>query len=559
MRVMRHWFALSLVAICGLEAQSVPTSANALPKYDLVVTLDFKSARLQVDAQVVLPASKEPRSSISFALSELFPDPKVELRAGPERLDSVRIEKTNRPYSRPGWGTNTWRLVPARPIPAGRSVTLLVSYAGSGDLKSFVFSLGDRVAFASGLNSAWYPEIEEAEPHPAGRLRGLRGTGDLTFLVDSGVVVYTAARPLAGRQEGNGRRALRYRAEKPMYFAFAAGPYIATNGMYYLKARESARSDGTRATRVLRALEREFGRHPFERFAVVEVPTADAERAGFAGASADGLIMASSDFIDQPFNSAYYGHEIAHQWWGVTVRPTGTRGIWMLSEAMAQFGSLRAVEAIDGPAVAERYRRDEYPGYIGQGGKLYFSTAAAGHDTALADLPLDGEWSRQLADSKGFMAWNALSLEVGRLAFRRILSGIATKYSTGRITWNQFLAEVSEGAGRDLSWFYAQWFDRPGVPEWRVATIDSGGMSRHVIVQDAAPYQVSVRVDVVTERCARETFRVRLGATPTFLPQPSAKCGRPSFLVDPAYQIIHWTPDLRSRRPTLPQLDQPGR
>lgn len=522
----------------ALLAQLVPTTARDLPKYDITVALDLKATRIQVDARVTLPPAGGSRSSVAFALSELFPDAKVTLLAGGRPLDSVRIEKTNRPYSRPGWGTTTWRLTPARPIPAGQPVTILVTYSGSGDLKSFVFSLGERVAFASGINTAWYPAIEEAEPHPAGRLRSFRGTGDLTFVADNGVVVYTAG-------ERVGRNPLRFRVTRPMYFAFAAGPYIATNGVYYLSARETARSDGDRATAILRALEAEFGPHPFGGFAVVEVPTADAERAGFAGASADGLIMASSDFVSQPFNTAYYGHEIGHQWWGVTVRPTGPRGTWMLSEGMAQFGSLRAVEAIEGAAIAERYRRDEYPGYLGHGGKLYFRTVAQGHDTALATLPPDAEWSRDLADSKGFMAWNALSLEIGRPAFRRILSDITARFATDRITWDQFLREVNRGAGRDLSWFYSQWFDRPGAPEWRLGTTDSAGVPRRAIRQTGAPYRVTVRVDVTSERCARRTIPIELRETVTLLPVSDGRCGRDSIVVDPEYQILHWTPELR--------------
>lgn len=59
---------------------------------------------------------------------------------------------------------------------------------------------------------------------------------------------------------------------------------------------------------------------------------------------------------------------------------------------------------------------------------------AEGHDTALADLPPDVDWSRALANSKGFMAWHGLSLEVGRPAFRRILSDIAARFATSRIT-----------------------------------------------------------------------------------------------------------------------------
>jgi aminopeptidase N len=532
------------LVVLALDGQPLPTAPLALPRYDVVVTLDLPAARFEVNAVVVLPPESKPRASVSFALSELFPEPSVQLAIGRVSEDSIRVEKSNRPYSRAGWGTNTWRVVPRRPIPAGEPVVLRVSYKGSGDLKSFVFSLGKQVAFAAGQNSAWYPQIEEAQAHPTGRLRGLRATGDLTFVVDRSVLVYTAARLIETKSDGR-RKTLRYRIAKPIYLSFAAGPFIEAGGTYYLKARATARSDGARAKRVLRVLEHEFGPDPFEQFAIVEVPTSDADRAGFAGASADGFIMATSEFLDKPFNTAYYGHEISHQWWGAAVRPTGSRGVWMLSEAMAQFGSLRAVEVIDGPTAAERYRRDEYPGYLGQGGKSYFSLAAAGHDAALVDLPIDGEWSRPLANSKGFMAWNALSLEVGRADFRRILSSIVARYSTSRISWEDFLKEMNIGAKRDLSWFYAQWFDRAGAPDWRVTMAGPDEAPSAVVSQDSVPYRMKARVDVVSERCNSATTHVVLRAEPTnVLPLP-ANCGRTSVVIDPTYEIIHWTPQLR--------------
>lgn len=59
----------------------------------------------------------------------------------------------------------------------------------------------------------------------------------------------------------------------------------------------------------------------------------------------------------------------------------------MLSEGIAQYGALRAVEAIMGADAVRTFRKHEYPGYFGQGGELYFRTVAQGHDAPLADLP----------------------------------------------------------------------------------------------------------------------------------------------------------------------------
>lgn len=143
------------------------------------------------------------------------------------------------------------------------------------------------------------------------------------------------------------------------------------------------------------------------------------------------------------------------------------------------------------------------------------------------------------------MVWNALSLEVGRSTFRRILSNIVARHSTDRITWEDFLKEVNIGAKRDLSWFYSQWFDRAGVPEWRVTMVGTDEAPSAVVLQDSIPYRVTARVDVASERCKAVTMHVVLAAERTNpLPLPS-KCGRASFAIDSTYEIIRWTPELR--------------
>jgi len=114
--------------------------------------------------------------------------------------------------------------------------------------------------------------------------------------------------------------------------------------------------------------------------------------------------------LDDPFNLAYYAHEISHSWWGNLITVRGQAGVYMLSEAMAQYGSLRAVEELEGVASAERYRRTGYPGYNTEQNALgYFKLAAAGLDTsAMRDLP-PGTLSHDIADMKGFLVWDMLS------------------------------------------------------------------------------------------------------------------------------------------------------
>jgi hypothetical protein len=152
-------------------------------------------------------------------------------------------------------------------------------------------------------------------------------------------------------------------------------------------------------TRVLDALVREFGPHPYGgRYAIVEVPPH--KLGGSSGASFENLVMTNSAGLDAPFNPVFYGHEAGHLWWGNLVKQIGDRGRVVLGEGMAQYGSLVALEALAGSQAAERLRRHGDPASpIEHSASTYFALAAAGLDHPLSSLPPDWN-SRNLAESK---------------------------------------------------------------------------------------------------------------------------------------------------------------
>lgn len=534
-----HLAAL-IVASAVAAAQSPPP---ALPHYAITVRLQPTAPRLSAVATVDLPVPDTGHPS--FVLAEMFTLKSVEVFDG-RAYRPVRMDSTFLPGTRPGWGNVRWQTPEelARPPRGARSLPVRVRYQLDTAATALVFGVEDSITFASGINTAWYPQIEDGSSAIAGRVRTKRGTGALKFEVPEGVTVYAL---------GTGRRHA-FEVDTPAYFNFAAARFHVRQSLpssdgtppaatYYLTSRDAAASYVTQSLAVLRALVAEFGAYPFPRFALVEIPSGLAERAGFAGASADGAIFTTSQYLDQPFNPAYYGHEIGHQWWGVTIRPAGPRGTWMLSEGMAQYGALRAVEAIAGASAALTFRRHEYPGYFGQGGELYFRTVAQGHDAPLADLPPGEEWSRDIADSKGFMALNVLANEMGRDRLRAAFREILRDFRDRRLSWDDFLTVVTRAAGRDMSWFFTQWFDRPGAPELIAEPMDS---ARQILVrQPRDPYRLTVDLAVLGPGCGQR-LPITVSASEERVPLP-AGCRADSLVIDPDYQILRWTPELRAR------------
>ena len=115
----------------------------------------------------------------------------------------------------------------------------------------------------------------------------------------------------------------------------------------------------------------------------------------------NGFMLADSASLDAPFNLAFYGHEISHQWWANLVSNAGgAHGNYMLDEAVAQFDSLRAVETLDGTLAAEQYRRSGYPGYNADQSGPEAMDAAVNADAAIGVRAGAQYWAPVLSPAK---------------------------------------------------------------------------------------------------------------------------------------------------------------
>src|SRR5437879_4509754 len=115
--------------------------ASTLPQYSLSIHVVPDARRLEVTGTMSLPAANVPRDSVELSLSELMTDFRVEV-VGPESAagHAQTAKVAVRPYSRPGWGTATWRVHFAHPISAGTPALLRFTCSGGGAHPSFIFS-----------------------------------------------------------------------------------------------------------------------------------------------------------------------------------------------------------------------------------------------------------------------------------------------------------------------------------------------------------------------------------------------------------------------------------
>lgn len=533
----RLFFALAALAVAVPHAHATATvyriAAHVLPE----------ERRLEVSGTIRLPAADSVRAEIAMTLGAPMSALRVEL-VEPAIAATLELEHADDDTTRVAGERKVarWILRPSRPIPKGQPIELRFSCEGDGG-PGLLYYVGPEVAFASGWGDYWYPV-----PAGAGQ-----GTGELAVTVPAGWKVATGAtRRSTDDEEAHG--AFRSEIVHPTYFTFVAGAYTVVRresglvplSVWLLKPRERAPAYLAEADTLFRAVADEFGPYPFDELGLVEVPREIARSAGFNGFSPPGLLVLNHRAFDVPHVNRLYewmDHEMGHQWFPHAFSLKTPPGLFT-EEALAEYGGLRAVEKIAGADAARRMRTQGYEFDPIYSAAAYFTLVHAGVDHRIAHLESDPN-HRNLAYNKGSLVFDMLSREIGRTEFKRILYGLTSERRFESLTWQEFLDEIERRAGRDLDWFYDQWFERTGAPDFQLAWRQEGRTVRGTITQTAPYYRAKLRiairsrdgqvVDHVVPMIGAETkFNVHVAFTTAAVD------------LDPGYEVLRWTAEYRA-------------
>lgn len=514
--------------------------------YDLQVNAHLPERKFTVQGTLSFLITPDAADSIVVMLSKCAAPPSLRVST-----PGVRIAHTDSTVN--GVGDQLYHMKFVKPLQPGSKLELSYAYE-RGAAPSFQYYIDSTFCMAGGYGSAWYPQI--ASRAEDGSRKYTRASGTIRVTVPPPYMpVMAASKP----EPGSNGNTYTFRYTVPDIFSLYIAPYQrqeVKGPVPFYCFTISKGTDGAaisaKASQVMDHLVTLFGPLSIPNFSIIEFPDAVAEKTGIGGASLMGGILMPSNALKR-FNYALFGHEMSHQWWGNKVLGRGDEGSQMLSEGLAQYGSLQVVEAFDSSR-AILYRKTGYPGYIpDQSGFGYLKNAAAGIDAPLNALTAEN--GHTIGDSKGFLVLELLSNTIGKDTFHRALRTIGDKYHQSGLSWDQFLMEVETAHGSSLQWFYDQWFNRTGAPAWETAWQQQEQELLITITQTDSLYRLPLEVAITYANggSSLQRINVRERVQQLRLPVTARVAG---VKIDPYFKVIHWDEELAPKAKAMSKLQR---
>ena len=296
-----------------------------------------------------------------------------------------------------------------------------------------------------------------------------------------------------------------------------------------------------------------YGLPPSQKLNLVELPGDTVpyawapEIAGLAGPS-----------ITEKTNYRLLANAIAHQWWGVSVSPS-SKDDWWLSDGFSRYSEGMYVENAAGAAGLEEVVKD-------------MSVGALAYDTvplsSASKLDIFSTEFQSLATDKGAMILHMLRWVLGEDKYNKTMREFAGNFAGKSASMDDFKALAEKNYGDQLTWFFSQWLDSTGAPEFKLkyTTYRLGGAAATKeqsakedkaagfrvtgeISQDLDLFRMPVDIRIDTDG---KTENKRIEVVGTTSPFTIETFGRPRRIaIDPDHHMLTNTSDIKQRAAIL--------
>jgi tetratricopeptide (TPR) repeat protein len=432
-------------------------------------------------------------------------------------------------------------------VQAGQPVTLVFEYEGALESSQGGPISNARLAFVGDAGSylfyaaRWFPFHEYAAD---------RATSVVTLKVPKGTLVAGYSESPATLSSSVDPKtkeefsSYTFTSLKPnLPGNFAAAKYIvrSTNFSgfavdFYVKAGDEKWAD--HASQVigkhLEYYSSKFGRYAYGNKLIV----AETDEETLETYSGSGIMFVSPRALTSGIDEKL-AREVAYQWWGQAVGLKSFDDIW-LSQGMAEFSRLLYFKDNENETQFQQELQAELE-----------KALAFEQSSSIRQAPnqLDDQTPayRSVIFYKGALVLNMLRQLMGEQVFDKMLRDYYAKNEGKNVKLDDFEAFASQAAGRNLRFFFGQWVDSTGVPEfraeYRVLRTKEGFRVPGTVKQDLDTFEMPIDIILKTEAGnERQTLQMK-GTSADF--DIMTKSKPLEVVVDPDSKVLRSSEDLR--------------
>jgi len=240
-------------------------------------------------------------------------------------------------------------------------------------------------------------------------------------------------------------------------------------------------------------------------------------------------------------NYRLLANTLAHQWWGASVSPA-SRNDWWVEDGFARYSEARYIESAAGTGALQEAVKD-----MSVGALAYDSVPLS----SASKLDLFSPEFQSLVTDKGAMILHMLRWVVGDQKFDQSMRDFYTQFQGKEATVDDFRAAVEKDYGEKLTWFFSQWLDSTGAPEFKTKyTVYRLGNNKGFrvvgqIAQDLDLFRMPVELKIDTDG-KTETKRIDVTGTDSAFSVDTF--GRPRRIsIDPQNWLLKNSADIRLR------------
>jgi hypothetical protein len=275
-----------------------------------------------------------------------------------------------------------------------------------------------------------------------------------------------------------------------------------------------------------------YGLPPYANLTVVET-----ENGAPNGYAAPGIMFVNPRGIGKAPNGRLLANQVSRQWSEMLVSPATRNHLW-LANGLAGYSELLWTEHTAGPGAMESQFRDVMVE------SLTVDNVPVIQSARLEDYSPE-MWA--LTDKKGTAVFHMLRFAIGDQKFFAALKSYLERYAWKSTTTEDFRKVVEDVAKQDLGYFFIQWIESSGAPEFKleytIFRTQKGFRVMGKISQDLDTFRMPVDLKIETEGNPEEKRVEVVGTSSEFTVDTF---GKPkSVIIDPNNRVLRYSNQVR--------------